>query len=251
MKVLYLEDLKDQSEVELIDHIVRNYEASKEEVEKMNILIAYESVGSWGCDSSAFFLLEEKESKQLYEVHASHCSCYGFEGQWKPEVTSAVYLLDKANNGHLFYTGGYDDYSDDNKKAAIEWVKNNLPIVYKENNKENNKENKVKTFAFYGVCGNRYKLDDKVWEAKEDPSDGYRSYLGSIEIVNDSTDIFYKTPLAIVRVEKFDDTNSNGYKIIDMVDEFVWLIIGTGNTDDYYPYFIFEYHAKQGTLSDW
>lgn len=24
----------------------------------------------------------------LYEVHASHCSCYGLEDQWKPEATT-------------------------------------------------------------------------------------------------------------------------------------------------------------------
>lgn len=25
---------------------------------------------------------------QLYKVNASHCSCYGLEGQWKPEETT-------------------------------------------------------------------------------------------------------------------------------------------------------------------
>ena len=29
-----------------------------------------------------------KKGNQLYEVHGSHCSCYGLEGQWSPEETT-------------------------------------------------------------------------------------------------------------------------------------------------------------------
>jgi uncharacterized protein (DUF1330 family) len=29
----------------------------------------------------------------LYEVHGSHCSCYGLEGQWEPEVCVVAALL--------------------------------------------------------------------------------------------------------------------------------------------------------------
>jgi hypothetical protein len=34
-----------------------------------------------------------KRDKKLYDVHGSHCSCYGLEGQWEPEETSveAIY----------------------------------------------------------------------------------------------------------------------------------------------------------------
>lgn len=32
-------------------------------------------------------VLVEREG-QLFEVHGSHCSCYGLEGQWQPEATS-------------------------------------------------------------------------------------------------------------------------------------------------------------------
>lgn len=33
------------------------------------------------------FVLYERDGK-LYEVNGSHCSCFGLEGQWKPEETS-------------------------------------------------------------------------------------------------------------------------------------------------------------------
>lgn len=37
-----------------------------------------------------------------------------------------------------------------------------------------------KTFKFYGVDGYCFKLGKTVWEAIENPDDGYRSYLDSI-----------------------------------------------------------------------
>lgn len=38
-------------------------------------------------EGSAFVLFKGKGGK-LYEVNGGHCSCYGLEGQWKPEETS-------------------------------------------------------------------------------------------------------------------------------------------------------------------
>lgn len=77
--MLYLGDLEGYKTKELAEHICREYQVEKEVVNKYKILIAYESVGDWGCDSSSFFLLKDKETGILYDVHGSHCSCYGFE----------------------------------------------------------------------------------------------------------------------------------------------------------------------------
>ena len=33
----------------------------------------------------------------LYEVNGSHCSCYGLEGQWRPEETSFKALMFRPN----------------------------------------------------------------------------------------------------------------------------------------------------------
>lgn len=40
----------------------------------------------------------------LYEVNASHCSCYGLEGQWEPEQASAKELH------HRLTAGTFGDY---------------------------------------------------------------------------------------------------------------------------------------------
>lgn len=82
--------------------------------EKMfEVLKSYETINilfaSYGTDnySGEAFVLFEKEGK-LYEVNASHCSCFGLEHQWSPEETNIVSLLHRLEQG----TMGRDSYSD-------------------------------------------------------------------------------------------------------------------------------------------
>lgn len=42
-------------------------------------------------------------------------------------------------------------------------------------------------YAFYGVSCCAFKLNDTVYEAVEDPSDGYRSALNRVNIVDEET----------------------------------------------------------------
>lgn len=119
MKQLFLADLEGLTNEQVQSHIVSDYESSSSFVKKYSILIAYESVGSWGCDSSSYFLLVENKTGKLFEVHGSHCSCYGFEGQFVPEETALEYLK---SDKFYFYTGGYDDYSDSNKQKVKEYI---------------------------------------------------------------------------------------------------------------------------------
>lgn len=104
------------------------------------------------------------------------------------------------------------------------------------------------TQDFYGVCDTMFKLGDQVFDAVEDPADGYRSYLDSINITDSEearAAIFFRTPVAKVHVwaartpDDFD-----GYELRDIFDGHCWLRIGTANTDDYYPYFVFEYAPR-------
>ena len=78
MKHLYLEDLSGLTQDEVKQHIAYSYEYPLEELENYDILIAYECVGNWGCDSSSWFLIKDKTTGELYETHGSHCSCYGY-----------------------------------------------------------------------------------------------------------------------------------------------------------------------------
>jgi len=125
--LLALEDLKGRTESQILDHIEQAYQTNREELKnRFEILIAYESTGSWGCDSSSWFLLREKSTGNLFENHARHCSCYGFEEQWSPEPTTVEYL-----KSDKFYvcTGGYDSDAEGNTAAIAEYIRNNLLII--------------------------------------------------------------------------------------------------------------------------
>jgi len=120
MKQLFLEDLSTLTEKEIKKHFIDEYEAKEEDVKKYNVLIAYESVGSWGCDSSSYFLLKEKSTKKFFEVRGSHCSCYGFEGQFEAEEATIEYL-----KSDKFYMGcgGYDDNCEENTNKVKDYIK--------------------------------------------------------------------------------------------------------------------------------
>jgi len=114
---------------------------------------------------------------------------------------------------------------------------------------------------FYGADtgGNTFKVDDVVFRVLEDPNDGYRSCLGAIDYTTESDSIFFSQPIARVKLvtfsriieERYDSggfygaPSSEGYQLVDAEDGHVWLYFGTDNTDDYYPYFVFQYFPKE------
>lgn len=114
-EMLALGNLADMSEEEVKNHLVKEYEADKSYVDQFRILIAFEGDFE-GYRSESHFLLENNQSGKLFEVHAAHCSCYGYEGQFQPEETTAQYLLSK----HAGW------FSEDAK--ASEWITTNIHL---------------------------------------------------------------------------------------------------------------------------
>lgn len=49
--------------------------------------------------SGSAFVLFERDGK-LFEVHGSHCSCYGLEGQWEPEETTWAAIAMRPADDH-------------------------------------------------------------------------------------------------------------------------------------------------------
>lgn len=99
-------------------------------------------------------------------------------------------------------------------------------------------------FGFYGVDHNVFKIGKTVFEAIEDESDGYRSYLQSIEVKDPSGLIFFKRAVAKVEVVRVDETTFDGFALRDVRDGHEWLRLGTDQIDDYYPSFTFRYEPK-------
>jgi len=126
--MLFLADLKDYTEQEVKQHLSNEYagkdgnhgtQNDKGELLKLldeyNVLVGYESVGNWGCDSSSYFLLQNKVTLEYFETSGSHCSCYGFEGQFYLSPVDVTYL--KSDKFYLG-CGGYDDDSDENRESV-------------------------------------------------------------------------------------------------------------------------------------
>lgn len=88
-----LRDIEEQYEAKLPDDI--------------EIRLAWYGYGCY-CGSSIVIYVQDGE---IYEVNGGHCSCYGLEGQWRPEKTTVAAL--KMRSMHKF-----DEEYDGGKEAA-------------------------------------------------------------------------------------------------------------------------------------
>lgn len=103
-----------------------------------------------------------------------------------------------------------------------------------------------KIFNFYGVDNYYFKIDKYIFEVIEDPDDGYRSCLGDIRLADNTNDlIFFKTPIARVKILEINEENFSGHKLYDEIHKHTWLIFGTDESDSYYPSFIFYYQTLE------
>jgi len=84
----------------------------------------------------------------------------------------------------------------------------------------------------------KFILDGKTYKAKEDPSDGYRSYCEEIVVCGDKVLNTFPEHVVIGAMMGGGDYGEEN-KIIqffDYVTKDCVLEIGTGNYNDYYPY---------------
>lgn len=71
--------------------LIENWGASREEVERFEVIVGYEGeVGGW--DGEGFYGLREIATGAPFVNTGSHCSCYGFEECWGPEPVTVAYL---------------------------------------------------------------------------------------------------------------------------------------------------------------
>ena len=66
------------------EDIIREYEAPIDALDNAIVHLAWYGYGSYSGSSLVIF----EKNDTLYQVNGRHCSCYGLEGQWKPEETS-------------------------------------------------------------------------------------------------------------------------------------------------------------------
>lgn len=88
----------------------------------------------------------------------------------------------------------------------------------------------------------RFVLDGKTYIAIEDPEDGYRSCMGELIESQDKIPNLFKEQKVIGTMRE-----GSGCDILDFIDCVTGKIvisIGTDNTEDYYPWFVGEFHPE-------
>jgi len=87
-------------------------------------------------------------------------------------------------------------------------------------------------------------LDGKTYTAIEDPEDGYRSCMSEIK---ESEELVSNTFVGQEVVAKMRDNDV--LELIDINTGKTVLAVGTGNTDDYYPYFVAEFTPENMSVN--
>lgn len=93
----------------------------------------------------------------------------------------------------------------------------------------------------------KFRLDGVTYMAVEDPDNGYRSMCRNLEVVDEECRT--KLPDILVECKMRDDEHDDIWgteendilEFYDVSNKQMFMAVGTGNTNDYYPYFAFEY----------
>lgn len=105
----------------------------------------------------------------------------------------------------------------------------------------------IDDYSWTEICNYiKFTLDGVTLLAAEDPSDGYRSYMRELAIVEEPCKI--KLPdIRVCCTMRPDDgkwCKNEVLSFIDVLSGKEILAVGTENYDDYYPYCILEYSPE-------
>lgn len=78
--------------------MIKDFRIKPEAIEGAEILVASYTYEDYS--GSAYVLF--RQDGKLFEVHGSHCSCYGLEGQWEPEEADRDAILYRVKNGRRY-----------------------------------------------------------------------------------------------------------------------------------------------------
>lgn len=107
---IYLNDWAESGEQGMLD----DFGINKDALDGAQIIVASYTYEDYSGDAYVLF----KRDGKFWEVHGSHCSCYGLsEGdylgdsqtQWQPEEADTAAILHRINEGNWGFEGGVAD----------------------------------------------------------------------------------------------------------------------------------------------
>lgn len=98
------------------EDVARDFASSYGELDQnvLNADIIFAAYDTPDYEGYAMVLL--RENGKLFEVHGSHCSCYGLEGQWEPEEVEPEVLLERVERASW---GIAKDYAEQIRSALL------------------------------------------------------------------------------------------------------------------------------------
>lgn len=78
-----------------VEALKRDFDIKDDEIAEVEFIYASYTYESYNGEAVVIY----KKDGAFFEVHGSHCSCYGLEGQWNPEEVPAEALIHRAKNG--------------------------------------------------------------------------------------------------------------------------------------------------------
>ena len=97
------------------EDMIGQFNITPDTLKGLRVVLAWYGYGCY--DGSAFVLLQKTRGGEFYEVNASHCSCYGLEGQFDLEEVTLEDLQFRLENGSLLESTYYDEES--NARVAL------------------------------------------------------------------------------------------------------------------------------------
>jgi len=92
--MMYLNDWKESGRKGVLDDF-NEYGKDVDFLEGFDVLLASYIQESY--EGYAFLLL--RKGSEIYEINASHCSCFGLEGQFQPEETTVESMRHRLDEG--------------------------------------------------------------------------------------------------------------------------------------------------------
>lgn len=94
------EELKGQSLQKVFDFVNENY-LPNERKDLDNLIPICGVLNNYGYEEDATIHLVDPYTGKFYSVHGAHCSCYGFEEQFKIEENPVPYLMTLEYADHI------------------------------------------------------------------------------------------------------------------------------------------------------
>lgn len=88
------------------DYAPRTTDMVRDYGENIDLIVAVYLYESYSGD--AMVVYRDKRDGKTYEVNGSHCSCYGLEGQWVPELIEKQELLNRPRYFSEWFSGARD-----------------------------------------------------------------------------------------------------------------------------------------------